>query len=251
MDQQGQKLSIQQKHHLVSSLHLAFLMGLLGSLHCAVMCGPLMLSLPLQKASFLKSAFQVISYQLGRILTYTLLGILVGFIGNSFSVFANQKTLSFTIGIVLVVFVGLQLSGRYSKSLSYLQSIMLIPVSKLMGKIFGMPLWGFFAGFLNGLIPCGMVYLALATALNSASVREGASFMFLFGLGTTPLMLLISFGGIYLNKYIRFNTQKLVPWFMLFMGALFILRSADLGVAFLSPDTKTHNHQHQNVVECK
>lgn len=235
----------------MSNLPLAFLMGLLGSLHCAVMCGPLMLSLPLQKTSFFKSAFQVLSYQFGRILTYTILGLFVGLIGNSFSIFANQKTLSLIIGIVLIVFVALQLSGKYNNLLNALQHKMVVPISNLMGKVFGLPLWGFFAGFLNGLIPCGMVYLALATALNSASLQGAASFMFLFGLGTTPLMLMISLGGIYLKKYIRFNTQKLVPWFMLFIGTLFILRSADLGIAFLSPDTKTHNHQHQNVVECR
>ncbi|RZL59879.1 MAG: sulfite exporter TauE/SafE family protein [Pedobacter sp.] len=235
----------------MSNLPLAFLMGLLGSLHCAVMCGPLMLSLPLQKTSFIKSAFQVLSYQFGRVLTYTILGMLVGFIGNSFSVFANQKVLSLTIGIVLVVFVLIQLSGKYSKTLSELQFKLVTPISKLMGKMFGLPLWGFFAGFLNGLIPCGMVYLALATALNTATIEGGGTFMFLFGLGTTPLMLMISLGGVYLKKYIRFNTQKLVPWFMLFIGTLFILRSADLGIAFLSPDTKSHNHQHNVVAECK
>lgn len=235
----------------MSNLPLAFLMGLLGSLHCAVMCGPLMLSLPLQKTSFIKSAFQVLSYQFGRVLTYTILGMLVGFIGNSFSVFANQKALSLTIGIVLIVFVLIQFSGAYSKTLNSLQFKFVAPISKLMGKMFGLPLWGFFAGFLNGLIPCGMVYLALATALNTATVEGGATFMFLFGLGTTPLMLMISLGGVYLKKYIRFNTQKLVPWFMLFIGTLFILRSADLGIAFLSPNTQSHNHQHTSVAECK
>lgn len=235
----------------MSNLPLAFLMGLLGSLHCAVMCGPLMLSLPLQKTSFFKSAFQVLSYQLGRVLTYTIMGMLVGLVGNSFSVFVNQKLLSLTIGLVLVVFVLVQFSGKYNRSLSALQLILVAPISKLMGKMFGLPLWGFFAGFLNGLIPCGMVYLALATALHTATIKGGGTFMFLFGLGTTPLMLMISLGGIYLKNYIRFNTQKLVPWFMLFIGTLFILRSADLGIAFLSPDTQTHNHQHTAVADCK
>ncbi|MCY1530396.1 Cytochrome C biogenesis protein transmembrane region [compost metagenome] len=111
-----------------------------------------------------------------------------------------------------------------------------------MGKVFGMPLWGFFAGLLNGLIPCGMVYLALATALNTATIRDGGMFMFLFGLGTVPLMLLISLGGIYLKKYIRFNSRKLVPWFMLFMGLLFAFRAANLGIPFLSPDHSMHAH---------
>jgi len=233
----------------MNNLPLAFLMGLLGSLHCAVMCGPLMLSLPLQNTSLLKSALQLIWYQLGRILIYTLLGVLVGWIGNSFTVFANQEILSLTIGVLLVIFTILQLSGYQLKSINNLQQKMITPLSKLMGKLYGLPIWGFFAGLLNGLLPCGMVYLALATALNTASLQGGANFMFLFGLGTMPLMLMISLGGIYLKKYIRFNTQKLVPYFMLFMGTLLILRSADLGIPFLSPNNSTHTHV--NVAECK
>jgi len=233
----------------MNNLPLAFLMGLLGSLHCAVMCGPLMLSLPLQKASLFKSAMQLLLYQLGRILIYTLLGVLVGWIGNSFTVFANQEILSLTIGLLLVIFTILHLSGHQLKGLNNLQQQIITPLSRLMGKFYGLPIWGFFAGLLNGLLPCGMVYLALATALNTASLQGGANFMFLFGLGTMPLMLMISLGGIYLKKYISFNTQKLVPYFMLFMGALLILRSADLGIPFLSPNNNTPKHT--SVAECK
>lgn len=226
----------------MNNLPLAFLMGLLGSLHCAVMCGPLMLSLPLQKSSQLKAAVQLLLYQFGRILVYTLLGLLVGWLGNNLLVVTNQQNLSIVIGVVLVLFAILQISGQYVQKLSALQLYMVKPISKLIGKIFGMPFWGFFAGTLNGLIPCGMVYLALATALNTATVREGAMFMLLFGLGTSPLMLLISLGGIYLKKYVRFNSQKFIPWFMVFMGLLFILRAANLGIPFISPDHSMHAH---------
>lgn len=177
------------------------------------------------------------------------MGVLVGWIGSSFTIFANQQTLSLIIGIVLVIFVILQFSGLYSKSIGNLQYRIVAPISKLMGKLFGLPLWGFFAGLLNGLIPCGMVYLALATALNSATVAGGATFMFLFGLGTTPLMLMISLGGIYLKRYIKFDTRRLVPYFMLFIGVLFIMRSADLGIPFLSPNSG--HHAPTSVAQCE
>lgn len=219
----------------MSFLPIAFLMGFFGSLHCAVMCGPIVLGLPLKQQNRWYTFAQITLYQLGRTLTYTILGLIIGYIGNSFVFYAKQETLSLIIGILLVSFTALQLSGKYISYLGKLQSKMLNPLSKLMGKVFNLPFWGFLAGMLNGLIPCGMVYLALATALNSASYKDGAIFMFLFGLGTSPLMLFISFGGIHLKKYFRFNTQKLLPWFMLFMGALFILRSANLGIPFLSP----------------
>lgn len=233
----------------MNGLPLAFLLGLLGSLHCAVMCGPLMLSLPLPKQNYFASALQLLLYQFGRILVYTLLGMLVGLIGNSISLMVSQQTLSLIVGSLMVLFTVLYFSKRYLNLFNAFQYKLISPISALMGKIYGLPFWGFFAGMLNGLIPCGMVYLALATALNTASVKDAASFMFLFGLGTTPLMLLISLGGIYLKKYIRFNPNKLIPWFMLFLGILFIMRSAELGIPFLSP--AHHISLNGNVMECQ
>lgn len=221
-------------------LPLAFLMGLLGSLHCAVMCGPLMLSLPIEKRSIWGTGFSLLLYQTGRVLIYTLMGGLAGWLGNTFSIIANQKMLSITIGLFLIAFTLLQFSSNYSKKLSRFQFKLINPISILMGKLFGLPLWEFFAGILNGIIPCGMVYLALATAINSASAINGLQFMFLFGLGTLPLLMMISLGGVYLKKYIRFNTKKLIPWFMLFMGVLLLLRSAELGIPFISPNNGLH-----------
>ncbi|WP_199140453.1 sulfite exporter TauE/SafE family protein [Pedobacter sp. ASV12] len=233
----------------MSSLPLAFLLGLLGSLHCAVMCGPLMLSMPLQQKSWLGTAFQLVSYQLGRILVYGLLGLLVGAVGNSLKVFTSQETLSLIVGSILIAFALLQFSGRYIGRLASLQQRMLKPIGNLLGKFYGLPFWGFFVGMLNGLIPCGMVYLALATALNTGTPKDGAFFMLLFGLGTSPLMLIISMSRLFLRKYISFNVNRYMPWFMLFLGALMILRSADLGIAFLSPGVNAHSHGH--VAECR
>ncbi|MCX2477229.1 sulfite exporter TauE/SafE family protein [Pedobacter sp. MC2016-05] len=227
---------------------LAFVMGLLGSMHCAVMCGPIVLSLPLKNSGFLYNGFQLLLYQFGRILVYTLMGFALGAVGGSFSLFSNQRMLSFSIGIILILFTFLQLTGKYQKGLARIQHQLINPISKLMGKAMNTPFWGFLIGMLNGLIPCGMVYLALATALNMGSIQSGGKFMFLFGLGTVPLMLAVSLGGIYLRKYIHFNTNRLVPWFMLFIGVLFILRAADLGIPFLSPDNM---HQASGAVECK
>jgi uncharacterized protein len=222
---------------MMDFLPLAFLMGLFGSLHCAVMCGPIMLGMPFAKQDFFRSGFQLLLYQFGRIAVYTVLGLLVGALGSSIRIFSDQKMLSSLIGSILILFTALQFNAAYRNRFSKFQSRVLNPLSRLMGKVFNLPLWGLFAGMLNGIIPCGMVYLALATALNTGSIKSGGTFMFLFGLGTAPLMLMISLGGIFLKKYIRFNTNRLIPWFMFFMGALLILRSADLGIPFISPKT--------------
>ncbi|MGY3053764.1 sulfite exporter TauE/SafE [Pedobacter sp. UYEF25] len=229
-------------------LPLAFLMGLFGSLHCAVMCGPIMLGMPFQKQNYFTAGIQLLLYQFGRILIYTILGFAVGALGSSLKVFSNQKTLSISIGIILIVFTALQFNKGYKNRFSKIQLKTLNPISKLMGNVLSLKMWGLFAGMLNGLLPCGMVYLALATALNTGNTTSGAMFMFLFGVGTAPLMMMISLGGIFLKKYIRFNTNKLIPWFMLIMGILFILRSADLGIPFLSPVTKSSYGQ---VLDCE
>ena len=175
-------------------LPLAFLMGLFGSLHCAVMCGPIMLGMPFQKQNISGAAVQLLLYQFGRILIYSLLGMLVGILGGTITVFSNQQTLSTIIGILLIIFTSLQFVPKYVKRFSALQNHLLRPISKLMGYVFQLPLWGFFAGALNGIIPCGMVYLALATALNTGNFTDGGIFMFLFGIGTTPLLLMVSLG---------------------------------------------------------
>jgi sulfite exporter TauE/SafE len=232
----------------VTNLPLAFLLGLLGSLHCAVMCGPLMLSLPIAKKNYVSSALQLLLYQGGRITVYLFLGLLVGLVGNSITIFTNQETLSVIVGSLLLLFTLLHFSGRHFGAFNRFQSQLISPIGKLMGKVYGLPFWGFLAGMLNGLIPCGMVYLALATALNAGSVKGAASFMMLFGLGTTPLMLAISLGGIYLKRYVRFSPNKLIPWFTLFLGVLFIFRAAGLGVPFISPN---QHLQHGSAVECK
>ncbi|SES12810.1 sulfite exporter TauE/SafE family protein [Pedobacter rhizosphaerae] len=218
-------------------LPLAFVMGLLSSLHCAVMCGPIMLGMPFQKRSKGSLLLHLLSYQWGRILVYVFLGGFVGLLGTSIRVFSNQKVLSIMIGSLLILFTLLLLIPFYRNRLSSVQHYFSLPISKLMGKVLKLPFWAFFAGMLNGLIPCGMVYLALATALNTGTIGKSIQFMLLFGLGTVPLLLIVSLTGIYLKKYIHLNTQKLLPWLMLFMGVLLILRSIDLGIPFISPAT--------------
>lgn len=117
-------------------------------------------------------AVQLVLYQLGRVLVYTFLGLLVGVIGSSITLFTNQETLSLFVGILLIAFTLIYFSGRYFNYIERFQALLISPISRLMGRIYSLPFWGFFAGMLNGLIPCGMVYLALATALNSSSVKN-------------------------------------------------------------------------------
>lgn len=231
----------------MSNLSIAFLLGFFGSVHCAVMCGPLMLSLPLSQNDYWGAAVQLLMYQLGRVIVYAVFGMLAGLIGNSIKLFTDQQTLSLLIGSLMVGFTLIHFAG--STKVSVLQAKLISPISKMMVKVYSLSNWGLLAGMLNGLIPCGMIYLALASSLNSGSIMGGASFMLLFGLGTTPLILTISLGGIYLRRYLKFNSNKLIPWFSLFIGVLFILRSANLDIPFFSPDYQIGAQS--EVAECK
>lgn len=230
----------------MNMLPFAFLLGFLGSLHCAVMCGPLMLSLPHVQQSRLWYFLSVLLYQTGRTLSYTLLGVAAGLMGSGMKAFAGQEAFGLLFGSLLVVGALLHLGGGHIAAFSSFQQQLIAPISMLMAKLYRFRLWGLWAGMLNGLIPCGMVYLALASSLSAGSIKGGAQFMFLFGCGTMPLMVAISIGGIYLKRYFRFNPNRLIPWFTLFLGALFILRSANLDIPFLSP---AHHHAYSDGVE--
>lgn len=219
----------------MNTFSIAFFMGLLGSLHCAVMCGPIMLALPAQKHSFLTRIVQLLSYQFGRILVYVVFGCIAGWLGSRISLLSNQKTLSLTLGTILILLAILQLGGHRVNKTSHWHNKLISPISKAMGHLFGTKYWGFFAGLLNGLIPCAMVYLAMASAVQSASATTGALTMLAFGLGTFPLMFSLSIGSIYIRKHFRWNTAKLIPYFAILIGVLFILRAAELNIPFFSP----------------
>jgi hypothetical protein len=93
----------------------------------------------------------------------------------------------------------------------------------------------FLIGLLNGLLPCGLVYLAIAGAIGTGSVYFGIAFMVLFGLGTLPMMLLISWIGNLFTIAVRNTMNKIIPYIVVLIGVLFILRGLSLGIPYLSP----------------
>ena len=214
---------------------LAFFTGLFGSLHCVAMCGPLVMALPLSRSNKWNAFLQRLLYQFGRILTYVLFGFLFGWIGMSFNFLGWQQAISITTGIILIL---IAFSHFYKKNITVVEKLqlkMVGPLAVQMGGLLVKPYGGFFAGMLNGLLPCGMVYLALAGAINANSVAAGAQFMFFFGLGTTPLMLTAAVAGMYFRKWTQVRFSKMLPYLTLFMGIWFILRGSELGIPYLSP----------------
>jgi sulfite exporter TauE/SafE len=215
------------------ALWTAFLLGLVGSLHCVGMCGPLALALPVNNPIFAQFLGGRLLYNLGRITTYAALGGLFGLLGKSFIVMGVQRWVSLSVGIVILV--SLILSPRFRSGVQPAKFINLIksPFLKLMrhrglGALFGI-------GLLNGLLPCGLVYAACAAAMTSDTLLHGAEYMIAFGLGTIPMMLAITLMGQRLQFILRFKLQRLIPISLAIIGALLVLRGMALGIPHFSP----------------
>src|SRR5690606_15832759 len=215
--------------------YLAFFMGLFGSLHCAVMCGPLLVALSGNQPFSWQQFLQKIIYQSGRILTYGLLGLLLGIFGNVATVQGWQQNFSLFIGVILFLIGVFYLFGKQSQALASFQTKAIQPFAKYMGRWLYRPGGAFVAGILNGILPCGMVYMAIASAMNADSLTNSFLFMVLFGLGTLPLLLVFSFVGSFPKSIFKRGFAKVMPFLYLIMGIWFILRGANLDIPYLSP----------------
>ncbi len=216
-------------------LFFAFVMGLAGSIHCAGMCGPIILSMPFAKENHFVNLLKQASYHFGRISVYVMLGLGTAALGNTVSVFADQQLLSLIIGFLMITVSALFFIGIKFKAFNNIHNKGVLFVSKYLNKFYPSKFFPVLAGMLNGIIPCGMVYVALGITTNAGSVWDGGKFMLLFGLGTMPLLLFISLGGVYIRKYFKFNNLKLIPVAGVLMGSLFITRALQLDIPFLSP----------------
>lgn len=211
----------------------ALITGLAGSLHCLGMCGPLVLGLHGRGSAGLRSRM---AYHLARALAYAGLGALVGALGAGLALAGWQRGLSIGAGL-LVLWMGLK-----SGWLEHIQARLttgaarrLLPGLQLARNTAGLP-GQLLAGFMNGLLPCGMVYVALAASASFGDPLRGAAFMALFGAGTWPAMIGLSFGGGWLDRQLRGRLQPIMQGWMLVLGLLLILRGFDLGIPYLSPN---------------
>ncbi|MDR2284878.1 MAG: sulfite exporter TauE/SafE family protein, partial [Sphingobacterium sp.] len=179
--------------------------------------------------------FNKLLYQIGRILTYGALGLLLGLIGNIASVQGWQQFFSLITGIILVL-IGLSyIFAKNSAALAQFQTRAIQPFARMMGRWLYRPGGSFIAGILNGLLPCGMVYMALVSAMNADGIGASFQFMLLFGLGTLPLMLLFSVASMWTKKMVKVRFATIMPILYLLMGIWFILRGANLNIPYLSP----------------
>ena len=105
----------------------------------------------------------------------------------------------------------------------------------------------YFLGIINGFLPCGLVYVAVAGAVATGTVGGGALYMGLFGLGTIPALLALAYSWSLIKKSMGWNLQKAVPVFITIIGILFVLRGLDLGIPYISPKLKSNPAQHEHM----
>lgn len=211
----------------------AFILGFAGSMHCLGMCGPIVLALPDMNASP-KILFYIgrIFYNFGRVITYVILGFVFGALGQVISLAGFQSALSIVLGVLVIA----SLFFPLSKSTDFFTNNTLW--RSTLGKLFRKKSYSALTGIglLNGFLPCGLVYTALAGASASGDILYGGIFMLMFGLGTIPALMILSLFG----KQTTVNWQGLIkralPAMALILGSLLILRGLSLGIPYISPD---------------
>lgn len=220
-------------------LYSALIFGLISSFHCIGMCGPIAMMLPVDHKNPTKKALQIITYQLGRLTAYSTLGLLFGLMGRGLFLAGMQQRMSIAVGIMMIAMVLIpeRIFAKYNFSK---------PVYKLISKVktrLGSqfkrktPDALFTIGLLNGFLPCGLVYAALFGAIAMQNVGLGITYMFLYGLGTIPLMSAVVYVSNFLTVPFRNKLQKIIPIVTVIIGTLFILRGMGLGIANVSPSS--------------
>lgn len=210
----------------------AISIGFLGSVHCAGMCGPILLAVNQGRRSWKYDAL----HHSGRIFTYIMFGTAAGALGNTFSLMGWQQGFSIVVGSLLLLSVFLMLVGKQFHTIEKAISRLAIKFSAWVhGAGLGHNQLRLLGGVGNGILPCGLVYLAVAGAANTFTPWDGALFMLAFGLGTLPMLIFISQFAHLMTPNFRSRLRRFIPITVFAMGLLLIARGANLGIPYLSP----------------
>ncbi len=233
-------------------IYSALIFGFLGSFHCIGMCGPIAFLLPVDHQNPIKKTFQLVSYHLGRITTYSLLGLVFGMLGKTLNLFGIQQQLSIAIGIlmIVVILIPTKLFDTYNVSRPIYRAVG--QVKNWLGDALKKKESGTFftIGFLNGLLPCGLVYMAIFGALATGNAIHGSFYMLVFGIGTIPLMTTAIYIGNFLTTRNKQRILKMIPIVVVIIGILFILRGLGLGIPFISPSEMVSTEQVSSQHSC-
>ncbi|MDP8208545.1 MAG: sulfite exporter TauE/SafE family protein [Candidatus Electryonea clarkiae] len=224
--------------------------GLAGSFHCIGMCGPIVLAMSSKNESPLKFLTNRVIYNSGRIISYSILGIVSGLLGAGVRMAGMQRWLSIVLGVVIILAV--LLPTKYVSRLfpGNLWDRFSIKMKSLWGRLLGKRSSSsmLLIGFLNGFLPCGLVYIAMASAAAAPTMFESIMTMVLFGLGTFPVMLATAYLGNFISLKIRNTIQKLIPAGAILLATLLIVRGLSLGIPYVSPKFSVDSHDGKETV---
>lgn len=213
---------------------LAFFTGLFGSMHCIGMCGPLAFAVPSFHKQRWLIIFDKLVYNLGRTLTYTILGLIIGLAGRQLWLAGMQQSISILTGI-FIIFAATSRLLKISVRTGAWASGLVQPFNRLLAYALQHKAGHLIIGILNGFLPCGFVYLAMAGALNTGSIAASAEYMFWFGIGTLPLMMAAMVSTGLAGPVFRRQINKGIPYVMIGLGVWFVLRGLSLDIPYLSP----------------
>lgn len=201
----------------------ALILGFAGSLHCVGMCSPLAMAVTMNRPSAILNR---LIYNAGRILTYGLLGMLIAAIGMTLPLRNFQNITSICLGLFLLL---IGLGGIRTVHIPFITPL-LQTVTNFLKKAFAGHLRQktsmsvFILGTLNGLLPCGLTFIALTWCLSLAGPIDGLFFMLLFGMGTLPVMLgVTALIPLFVKKF-NWNVQGLASSMMIISGIILIAR---------------------------
>ena len=201
------------------------------------MCGPIALMLPVDRSNKAKSGLQVGLYHTGRLLAYAMIGLLFGLLGSGLDLFGFQQYVSIIVGVIMIVMV--LMPERVRGQLTLVKPIyrMISQVKNALGSALKRksPDTYLTIGFLNGLLPCGLVYLAVFGAVAMTDLTQGTIYLLAFGAGTIPLMTLTVFAGNFLKGQWQSRLRRWIPVAVVVLGCVFIMRGLGLGIPYLSP----------------
>lgn len=218
-------------------LYSALILGVISSLHCIGMCGPIAMMLPVDHKNPSKKTLQILLYHTGRLTAYGSLGLLFGLLGRGFYLAGLQQQASIIAGVIMISIVLLPEKefAKYNFSKPVYKIISTIKAS--LGSQFTKRSYKalFITGLLNGFLPCGLVYAALFGAIAMQNVPLSILYMFLYGMGTIPLMSAVIYTSAFISNPLRNSIAKVVPYAAIFIGMLFIVRGLGLGIPYVSP----------------
>ena len=230
---------------------LSFVAGIFGSMHCVGMCGAIILGYSTQgidsNAGFAANLLAHLTYNAGRVLSYTLVGAMLGLAGGGLS---GLQDIGFWFSIVFglaLVGVGISLLKVFPRFSFSTQLNLEGPTHSALMKLYRLTFGAlmsvrrleskFYIGLLTPLLPCGLLYGMFVNAASTGNPLDGALTMFLFGAGIVPALVITGFAGSYFGYRLRAWADKLAALTMILMGVSILWRAMKVG--FL---TGAHGH---------